>query len=303
VFVQNLGPGAAERLDLGPDRLTASNHRLVYCGLTGYGSAGPYRDRKAYDLLLQGESAAINVSGTSDEAAKVGISIVDISGGMYVLVSVLAALVERDRTGSGQVLEISLLDSIGEWMQVPYLYSRYTGRTFPRSGKRHNMIVPYGPYSCGASGSVSLAIQNDREWERFCRAVLEAPNLVDDPKYVSNEHRVTNRDDLESLIEAQFAALGVEEVARRLEEAEIAFGEVREVRDAHSHPQFAARDRWRSVRSSGGEVTMLRPPFEAAGRGRDGHGIPALAEHTEDILREIGYSADGIEKLRRSGAI
>lgn len=302
VFVQNLGPGVAERLDLGPDQMTASNPRLVYCGLTGYGNAGPYRDRKGYDLLLQGESAAVNVSGTSSEAAKVGISIVDISGGMYVLVSVLAALVERDRTGSGQVLEISLLDSIGEWMQVSYLYTRHTGRPFPRAGKRHNMIVPYGSYSCGDGGSVSFAIQNDREWQRLCRTVLDSPNLVSDPRYESNEHRVTNRDDLESAIEERFAELGVREVARRLAEADIAYGDVREVGDALNHPQFEARDRWRSVRSSGGDITMLRPPFEGAGQGRDGLGIPALAEHTEEILREIGYSVGDVEKLRSSGA-
>lgn len=302
VFVQNLGPGAAERLGLGAENLMVDNRGLVYCGLTGYGSRGPYRDRKAYDLLLQGEAGVISVSGTPEEPAKAGISIVDISGGMYVLVSVLAALLERDRTGRGCVLDLSLLDSIGEWMQVPYLYTRYTGRPFPRSGQRHNMIVPYGPYSCGQGESVNLAIQNEREWERLCKGVLDEPDLFGNPDYVRNEGRVKNRDILEPLIEKRFAELGLAEVERRLESAGIPFGEARDASAAKDHPQFSERNRWRRVASEGGDVTMLRAPFETAAEA-SGRVVPALGEHTVEILRSIGYSDEKIDDLVREEAV
>lgn len=303
VFVQNLGPGVAERLGLGPAELMAANPGLIYCGLSGYGRTGPYRDRKAYDLLLQGESGLVNVSGTPEQGAKVGISAVDISGGVYVFVGVLAALLERQSSGRGRRLDVSLIDTIGEWMQVPYLYSTHTGRPFPRSGMRHNMILPYGPYRCGVEASVNLAIQNEREWARFCRIVLEDESLATDPRFAGNELRVRNQDALEQAIEGRFAQLGVGEVQRRLEEADIPYGEVREVAEAAEHPQFSIRDRWVESGSPGGPVKMLRFPVEAQGWEAGPARIPGLGEHTDEILTELGFDGEEIAELRRRGAV
>ncbi|MEE8550284.1 MAG: CaiB/BaiF CoA-transferase family protein [Gemmatimonadota bacterium] len=303
VFVQNLGPGAAERLGLGPDVLQGENERLIYCSLTGYGHSGPYRDKKAYDLLLQGESGLINVSGSPTEPAKVGISAVDISGGMYAHIAIIAALYERETTGRAQRLELSLLDAITEWMQVPLLYTMHTGRPFPRSGLRHNMIAPYGPYRCGERGSVNIGIQNQREWERFCRIVLGDPDMVADPRFADNERRVANHDALAERIEAAFERLGVDEVLRRLEEADIPYGQVREVHEVPDHPQLQARDRWMTVDSPAGALRMLKHPIEADGWGLNHSYIPALGEHTEEILRELGMTGDDISDLRKQGVI
>jgi itaconate CoA-transferase len=303
VFVQNLAPGAAERLGLGGQELLALNPRLIYCSLTGYGSSGPYRDKKAYDLLLQGEVGVISTTGTPEAPAKVGISIVDIAGGMYVLNGILLALLERERTGRGRVLEVSLFDAIAEWMHVPLLYVMHTGRPFPRAGQRHNMIVPYGPYRCGQEGSVNLAIQNQEEWRRFCAVVLEEPELADDPRYADNQRRVMHRETLEAHIEERFASLGISEVVRRLEEADVPYGLVRDVTDLPHHPQLAARGRWLEVGSPGGPITMLRFPIEAPGWEQEPSRIPALGEHTREVLSRLGLSPEELDALAEEGVI
>lgn len=303
VFVQNLGPDAAERLGLGPDALQNANERLIYCSLTGYGDSGPYRERKAYDLLLQGETGLVSVSGSPEEPAKVGISVVDIAGGMYTLSAILLALYQRQSSGRGQRLQISLFDAIAEWLQVPLLWVMHTGRDFPRAGLRHNMIVPYGPYRCGEDGRVSLAIQNQREWERFCQGVLREPALASDSRYADNERRVANRGELEQHIEAAFARIGLEEVLRRLEQAEIPYGEVREVREFIQHPQLEARDRWLTVDSSAGPIRMLKHPMEAPDWQPGPTRIPTLSEHTDEILRELGMSETEIRQLREERVV
>lgn len=303
VFVQNLGPGVAERLGLGAGELCAANPRLIYCGLTGYGRTGPYAEKKAYDLLLQGESGLVNASGSPDEPAKVGISAVDISGGVYVLIGVLAALVERDRTGEGKEVDVSLIDTIGEWMQVPYLYTTHTGRPFPRSGVRHNMILPYGPYRCGEGESINLAIQNNREWARFCEIVLGDESCINDERFSENEQRVANAEALAAVIEARFAELGIAEVRKKLDDADIPYGEVRDVGDAADHPQFAARERWMEVDSPGGPVRLLRFPVDAEGWESQSSRVPALGEHTDEVLRELGLDDGEIAELQRDGAV
>jgi itaconate CoA-transferase len=292
VFVQNLGPGAAERAGLGAAVLRQRNPRLIYCSLTGYGDSGPYRERRAYDLLIQGETGAAAVSGTPEAPAKIGISVVDIAGGMYVLSSVLAALHERGRTGTGIELHVSLFDAISEWMSAPLLLTKY-GAGFERTGLFHNVIAPYGPFSVGSEGTVMLAVQNQREWERLCTAVLERPELVTDPRFAVNEVRYRNREELRREIEAAFALLGLAATLRRLEAAAIAFGELRQPEDLQHHPLLPARDRWLTVDTPGGPVELLRPPFAAAsGWETPPARVPALGEHTAEIMQELEAQAD-----------
>jgi len=302
VFVQNLGPGAAERLGLGPQDLLPLNPRLVYCSLTGYGTSGPYRDKKAYDLLLQGETGVMATTGTPEAPAKVGISIVDIAGGMYMFAAVLLALLERERTGRGRAVELSLFDAIAEWMHVPLLYVMHTGRPFPRTGQRHNMIVPYGPYRCG-DGTVNLAIQNQEEWERFCALVLGEPELAHHPDYADNQRRVENRQALEAHIEERLSRLGLEETVRRLEEADIPYGLVRDVQDLPHHPQIEARARWREVDTPGGPVTMLKFPIDAEGWEQGPMRVPALGEHTREVLSQLGLPPEELDALQAEGVI
>lgn len=303
VFVQNLAPRVVERLGLGPQDLMQTNDGLIYCSLSGYGTSGPYADHKAYDLLVQGEAGVVSVSGSVEQPAKVGISIVDIAGAMHVLTGVLAAQVERSVTGKGKRIEVSLLDAIGEWMHVPYLYTKYTGQPFPRSGVRHNMIAPYGPFRCGSRADVNLAIQNEREWRRFCERVLAEPSFADHPRFSDNERRVSNMDELTDEIESRFAALGPTEVTRRLDEADIPSGLARDAAEAVDHPQFLERSRWADWDSPGGPVSLLRLAIEAEGWGEAGGGIPAPGQHTEEILREAGIGADDIDQLRRDGVV
>lgn len=302
VFVQNLATGAAGRLGLGPEVLMAANSRLVYGSISGYGTTGPYAGRKAYDLLIQGESGAATVSGTPEQPAKIGISVVDIAGGMHVLTGVLAALLERGATGTGKKVEVTLLDAIGEWMHVPYLYAEHTGGRFPRSGQRHNMIAPYGPFAC-RDGAVNLAIQNQREWRRFCSDVLGDERFADDGRFAHNKERIANVDSLTAAIEAVFAEMTAEELSRRLDAAGIPYGIVRDPGQAAAHPQFAARERWAEHESPGGPIRLLKLPLEAEGWGSDGAAVPALGQHTDEVLRGLGLTDGAIAELRTDGAI
>jgi len=297
VLVQNLAPGAASRLGLGYDALAEEKPSLIVCDISGYGDSGPYRDRKAYDLLIQSEAGLVSITGTPDEPSKVGISIADISAGMYAYSNILAALIERGRTGRGRRIDISMLETLGEWMGYP-LYYTLDGQPPPaRTGASHATIYPYGPFAVGDGGTVMLGLQNEREWASFCAVVLERPELADDARFADNGRRASARAELHALIVDAFAPLTTAQVIERLERARIASGRVNELADLWAHPQLAGRDRWRTIGSPAGELPALLPP----GNWDDGDPrmdpVPALGEHTEEVLRELGATSEEIAQL------
>lgn len=286
VFIHNLAPGAVERLGFGYDTLKETQPRLIWCGISGYGPAGPYRDKKAYDLLVQAESGVVSLTGSPDAPAKVGISIADIAAGLYGYSSILAALLNRERSGRGERIDISMLECLAEWA-MPSLYMwQGMGRMPARVGVRHNMIVPYGAYRC-ADGSVNFAIQNEREWSRFCQRVLRLPQLEDDKQFATNAQRLENRTALEALIEQQFAALPVAEVIARLEEADIANAAVNDMPAVVNHAQLAARGRWAEVSAPNGMIPALLPPHNLLSSPPHMGAVPALGEHTRQVLAEL----------------
>jgi crotonobetainyl-CoA:carnitine CoA-transferase CaiB-like acyl-CoA transferase len=283
VVVHNLAPGAMERLGFGCDELSARNPRLIWCGISGYGPDGPMRDKKAYDMLVQAESGVVSVTGSDTAPAKVGVSIADIAAGMYAYASIMTALYARERTGAGDRIDISMLECLTEWM-TPALYVWHgAGRVVQRAGVRHNMIVPYGAYSC-ADGDVMFAIQTDREWRRFCSAVLESPALADDPRYSTNASRVEHRAELEATIEGAFRTRARGDVIALLEDADIATGAVNDVPAVAAHPQLAARKRWTHVESPGGEIPALLPPHNLRSAPARMGRVPSLGQHTGDVL-------------------
>jgi crotonobetainyl-CoA:carnitine CoA-transferase CaiB-like acyl-CoA transferase len=293
VFVQNLSPGALDRLGFAPEEVSRRYPQLVVCSISGYGSTGPYRDRKAYDLLIQAESGLLSITGTPEEPVKVGISVADIAAGMYALSGILAALYRRERTGRGALLEVSLLDSLAEWMGYPLYYTAYGGHPPARTGAHHATIAPYGPFPT-ADGVVFLAVQNDREWERFCREVLQRPELARDPRFATNPDRVRHRPALEALIRETFRGLSTAQLTQRLEAADVAYGELRTVQGLLEHPQLAARDRWRRVDSPVGPLLALLPPFSVPAEEPLLGPVPRLGEHTESVLREIGMEPEEV---------
>jgi itaconate CoA-transferase len=302
VFVQNLAPGAAERLGLTAGELTAWNPRLIACSISGYGSTGPYRDKKAYDLLVQCETGLVSVTGTPETPAKVGISVADIAAGMYAYAGILAALYERERTGRGSTLEVSLFDALGEWMSHPAYLAAYAGSPPPRTGASHASIAPYGPFATGGGVQVNLGIQNEREWAAFCAVVLERPEVARDERFATNSRRVANREELQAIIEEVFGHLGVEQVTERLEAARIAYARMNSVQEFVDHPQLAARDRWREVGSPAGPIRALLPPVTVAGREPRMDPVPAVGEHTGAILRWLGYEDDQVASLQAESA-
>jgi itaconate CoA-transferase len=303
VFVQNLAPGATGRLGFGAQTLRERHPSLIVCDVSGYGSSGPYRDKKAYDLLVQCEAGLVSITGTPDTPSKVGVSVADIACGMYAYSGILAALFRRERTGEGAAIEVSLFEALAEWMGFPAYFTMYGGKEPPRTGASHAAIAPYGPFECGDGEVIFLGIQNEREWERFCEAVLERPALADDERFTSNSERVENRDDLHQEIEAILEELSSQEAIERLDDAKIANARMRTVRDFLDHPQLEARGRWREVGSPVGPLRALLPPAIMDGEEPVMAPIPEVGEHTDNILAELGYSDDAVASLRQSAAI
>jgi itaconate CoA-transferase len=303
VFVQNLAPGATGRLGFGAQTLRERHPSLIVCDVSGYGSSGPYRDKKAYDLLVQCEAGLVSITGTPDTPSKVGVSVADIACGMYAYSGILAALFRRERTGEGAAIEVSLFEALAEWMGFPAYFTMYGGKEPPRTGASHAAIAPYGPFECGDGEVIFLGIQNEREWERFCEAVLERPALANDERFTSNSERVENRDDLHQEIEAILEELSSQEAIGRLDDAKIANARMRTVRGFLDHPQLEARGRWREVGSPVGPLRALLPPAIMDGEEPVMAPIPEVGEHTDNILAELGYSDDAVASLRQSAAI
>jgi itaconate CoA-transferase len=302
VFVQNLAPGAADRLGLGPS-LRKTHRGLIWCGISGYGPAGPYAEKKAYDLLVQCEAGLLSVTGTSAEPSKAGIPVADIAAGMYAFSSILAALIQRGRTGEGATLDITMFEALGEWMGFPAYFSAYGGTPPARSGAYHATIVPYGPFQAGDGGKVFLSVQNEREFARFCETVLGKPRLSADPRFASATARLQNRAALHAEIEREFAGLKTAEVIERLEKADIANARMNDMQEFWRHPQLAARGRWAKVASPAGELDLLKPPMNFEGMEPRMDAIPALGEHSRMILGELGYSATEMDRLAADKAI
>jgi len=303
VFVQNLAPGAADRIGLGAAELRARHPRLIWCGISGYGPAGPYAAKKAYDLLVQCEAGLLAVTGTEDAHAKAGIPVADIAAGMYALSSILAALLRREREGCGATLDITMFESLGEWMGFPAYFTAYGGSTPPRSGAFHATIAPYGPYAAGDGQPVFLGVQNDREFTRFCGAVLAKPALASDPRFATGPARDANRAALRSEIERAFSKLTAAQVLDRLERADIANARLNSVQEFWDHAQLKARDRWRDVDSPAGSLRAMKPPFNLDAFEPRMDALPALGEHTRSILAELGFAAAEIERFSAEGVI
>jgi itaconate CoA-transferase len=302
VFIHNLAPGAMARLGFGSETVRSEYPRAVVCEISGYGSTGPYRDKKAYDLLVQSEAGMLAITGTEDQPAKVGISVADISAGMYAFSGVLAALLRRQKTGEGSALEVSLFESLGEWMSYPVYYAS-GGAAPPRSGARHAVIAPYGPYAAGDGKIVYLGLQNEREWGRFCAEALGRPEVAIDPRFSSNPQRVKHRDELDALITNAFSGLTADEVIDRLETAQIANARMNTVEEFIDHPQLTARNRWTEVASPAGPVRALVPPFNFDNMEMPMGAIPAVGEHTDTILGELGFDSDTIARMHQSGIV
>ena len=306
VVVQNLAPGAASRLGLAYETLAEAKPSIIVCDISGYGKDGPYRDKKAYDLLIQSEAGFLSVTGTDADPVKAGCSIADIAAGMYAYSNILAALLHRQQTGRGQHLDISMLESLVEWMSYPLYYAFAGAAPPPRSGASHATIYPYGPFPAGDGKTVMLGLQNEREWTVFCEKVLQQPELAADTRYTSNSKRSAARDELRRMIIEVFAQLSAAEVVQRLDDAQIANARVNDMHDVWDHPQLRARKRWRDVESPAGSIPALLPPGssqvadEASARMDP---VPALGEHTDAILAELGCSEPEIGELRAAHAV
>ena len=303
VFIQNLAPGAAGRLGLDAATLLAQHPRLIVCDVSGYGDSGPYAHKKAYDLLVQSEAGVLSVTGTPETQTKVGISIVDISAGMYAYSGILTALYQREKTGKGTRVDVTMFESLAEWMSHPLNYTHFGGKPPQRSGPDHATIVPYGRFKCGDGAYVMLGIQNEREWAKFCAGVLGMPGLATDDKYNNNTKRTSRRAEVVALIEEVFSRMKAEEVVARLDAADIANARINTPQEVWDHPQLKARNRWREVGSPAGPLPVLLPPVTMPEFEARLDPIPAIGEHTDRILADIGYSAADIAELRKSAAV
>lgn len=286
IFLHNLAPGAVERLGFGYSDLAQRHPRLIWCGITGYGPDGPYRDKKAYDMLVQAESGVVSLTGTPDAPAKVGVSIADIGSGLYAYSSILAALLQRAQTGRGGRIDISMLECLAEWVMPPIYSWQGTGRIPERLGLRHNMLAPYGVYAC-ADAAVNFSIQNEREWRRFCEQVLHMPELADDPRFAGNANRMANCAAMDALIDSVFSAHTRAEILARMDAAAIANGSLNDVAEVAAHPQLHARHRWAQVDSPVGTIDALLPPHNLKNAPSRMGPVPALGQHTAEILAEL----------------
>ncbi|CAN5901172.1 CaiB/BaiF CoA-transferase family protein [soil metagenome] len=303
VVVQNLGPGAVDRLGLAPAGLRERHPSLVICSISGYGSSGPYVNRKAFDLLLQGETGVIATTGNADGLAKLGISVGDIGAGVYGAMAVLAALFERQSTGQGKVVETSLFDALAEFMGYPAYYTLYGGAPPARAGVRHATVVPYGAYRCGDGQQVLFAVQTIAQWRALCEIVCEHPEWVDDPRFDSPPNRRIHRHVLESAIEDALIPFDRAEVTRRLDAADVPYGDLNEISQFLDHPQLEARDRWREIGSPGGRLKAILPPFIMEGFEPVMGDIPEVGQHTGEILQELGFDAVELARLRAAGVV
>ena len=287
VFIQNLAPGAIDRLGLSAEQALEMNPRLIHVSISGYGRGGAYENKKAYDLLIQCETGLLSVTGTPETPSKVGISVADIAAGMYAYTGVLASLIQRGVTGRGDILEVSMLEALGEWMSQPYFYAEYGGIQQPRTGAEHATIAPYGPFNT-ADGTVFFAIQNEREWVKFCAGVLGDGAVAIDERFVTGSLRLHNRVGLHARIDEVFSTLTMDAALARLDEAGIANAQLRDMKHFSAHPQLAARNRWREVATPGGDVRSLIPPVTAASFTPRMDAVPRLGEHTASVLAEFG---------------
>ena len=303
VLVQNLAPGAAARMGLGFDTLSAQHPRLIVCDISGYGADGPYRDKKAYDLLIQSEAGFLSVTGTPDAPSKAGISVADIAAGMYAYSHVLSALLLRGRTGKGSHIDVSMLEALGEWMGFPMYYASEGASPPPRTAAAHASIYPYGPFAVGDGSTIMLGLQNEREWKAFCEQVLHHPALATDPRFDSNARRNDKREALEAIILQCFAGLNAEQVSARLDAAQIANARMNDMAGLWAHPQLQARARWRTVGTPAGDISALLPPGRNASFDYRMDPVPAVGQHTDAILRELGRSESDIAALRAAGAV
>jgi len=303
VLVQNLAPGATERMGLSPEKLKAMNPRLIVCDISGYGNDGPYRDKKAYDLLIQSEAGFLSVTGTKESPSKAGNSIADISAGMYAYTNILSALILRDKTGVGSHIDVSMLEALGEWMGFPMYYAFDGGSPPQRSGASHATIYPYGPFPVGDGNTIMLGLQNEREWLVFCEKVLQLPALAQEEKFSQNSKRHENRTELEKIIVDCFSNLNIEQVTQLLENASIANARMNDMQGLWNHPQLASRNRWAQIESPVGEVPALLPPGVNNQYDYRMDAVPAVGEHSEKILTELGLDATSIQELKQAKAI
>jgi crotonobetainyl-CoA:carnitine CoA-transferase CaiB-like acyl-CoA transferase len=288
VLVQNLAPGATGRMGLDAATLRAENPRLIVCDISGYGNDGPYRDKKAYDLLIQSEAGFLSITGTPEHPSKSGNSIADIAAGMYAYTNILSALMQRDKTGEGSHIDVSMLEALGEWMGYPMYYAMDNASPPPRSAAAHATIYPYGPFTAGDGCTVMLGLQNEREWVQFCQHVLQQSALAADARFDSNAHRNAHRIELQTIILDTFSALTAAQVIERLDVAQIANARMNTMADLWAHPQLQARERWTSVNSPAGELPALLPPGKQSAFDYRMDAIPKVGEHTEAILKELG---------------
>jgi itaconate CoA-transferase len=301
VLVQNLAPGAAARMGLDADAVGRAHPRVITATITGYGQDGPWRDRKAYDLLVQAEAGLLSVTGSPAEVARTGVSIADIAAGMFTFSAILTALYARATTGAVRPVSVSLFDALVEWMSQPLYYGRYGAAPPARTGARHPTIAPYGPFTAGDGETVLLAVQNPPEWLRLCEIVLDRPDLVADPRFTTNPDRVAHRDELEAIITAALARLRVGELERLLDRAGVAHARMSDVEQLWRHPVLSGRDRWREIHTPAGSVHALSPPATLAGIDPAMGDVPALGAHSRKILCELGYSSQGIDELVAAG--
>lgn len=302
VLVQNLAPGAAARMGLSYEALKGHNPRLIVCDISGYGADGPYRDKKAYDLLIQSEAGFLSVTGTPETPSKSGISVADIAAGMYAYTNILSALLLRGKTGEGSHIDVSMLEAMGEWMGYPMYYAFDGAPPPPRTGASHASIYPYGPFAAGDGGTVMLGLQNEREWQAFCEQVLRRPEVAVDARFCSNAARNQHRDELQALILQEFATLTAAQVVERLDAAGIANARVNDMAGLWAHPQLAARERWREVDTPAGRIPALLPPGVSSAFEYRMEQVPAVGQHNAAILAELGWTAERIAALAAAPA-